>query len=127
MVKTLVKLYSASIATADNIASAIVPQTGLLASVSWSWAGITSGTVGGRTLFQLSLQSTGQFAVNDARNIIDEFSATSDCTTTTVNCGTNKQTNIAGVKVNAGDKIYLHQAVGAAFGTSTINCAIQVV
>lgn len=127
MVKTLLKLYAANVATADNIASAIIPQTGVITSCSWSFVGATSGTAGARATYQLSIQSTSQFQSNDARNIIDEFAATSDCVTTTISCGTNKNTPIAGVKVNAGDKIYLHVLVGVAFGAAQCNLAIQIV
>jgi hypothetical protein len=124
MVKLCIKLYAAGIITADNVASAIMPVSAAVIGVNWAWRGVTNGAVGGAQLFQLSSQSTGQFALNDARNILDEFLASADVAVTVDNCGANKFTMLPGIKVAAGDKLYLHSLVLQAFTTSQLNLNI---
>ena len=127
MVKSAIKLYSGGIATADNVASAIVPVSAKIVSVSWSFYGTTTGTLGMAGLYQLSVQSTGQFLTNDCRNIIDEFAAFSDCLTSGAACGTNKYSSIAGWSIKAGDKVYLHfYASGQAPGSARVNCLVNL-
>jgi len=126
MQKSLIKLYAAGATTSDSVASAIVPIACAAVLISWSFTGITTGTVGASIMFQLAAQSTGQFATNDARNIVDECSFTSDCVTTGVACGTNKVSQISGFRFAAGDKIYLHRFVlVAGFNPCNANVVIQ--
>ena len=123
MVKTFLKLYATGVTTADAVASLIVPYSGRIVCINWSWFATTTGAVGGGQTFQLSAQSTGQFATSDVRNVLDELCATSDCVTTGIACGGNKYSMLAGYAVKAGDKIYLHRTIVSqvAFGGCLIN------
>lgn len=125
MVKFSLKLYASNAASADAIASVIIPQSSQLVGVAWDLATTVSGAAGGGATWQLSTQSTGQFALNDARGIVDEFSYSSDCITSATNCGGNAQRLIQGWKFNSGEKLYLHLSVKQAFGTTQLNCLVH--
>lgn len=111
MLKVNLKLYASGTATADNVASSIVPYTGRIVLISWALDGIATGVVGFSQMFQVSMQSTGQFATNDARNIIDECVIGGDGAITAANNNicVNKTTMVEGWSVKAGDRIYLHR------------------
>lgn len=125
-IKSQIKLYATGVTTADNVASAIVPINGYIVGISWTNVFSTSGTIGGAATAQLSLQSTGQFATNDCRNVLDECSLTSNAVATGVYDGNNKYTSLAGCKINAGDKIYLHRSSTQAFTSALINVVVTV-
>lgn len=125
MLKQLIKLFNSTTASGDSLATSIIPVRCALVGVSWSIRAITTGTAGVNCTYQLSLQSTGQFGVNDARNVIDECQMWSDCLTTAANCGANKNTLLGGVQFEAGDKIYLHGLSNVAAGTIAVNVALS--
>ena len=121
MVKLSVTLYATGTTTADAVASSIVPVSGVITAASWSWYGSTTGAGGGGYYCELSGQSTRQSTTSDARNIIDILAATSDCVTTTIACGGNKNSIVPAFRVNAGDKVYLHRLSYVAMGAFIVN------
>lgn len=122
------KLYASGVSSGDAVASLIVPVSGKIVAVSWSMSGNTNGTNGMSQTYQLSQVSIGQFATNDARNIIDEAVLGSDCVSTTVWCvPVNKYTSLPGIKVSAGDKLYMHRLVSQAGTLALVNCVVTVV
>lgn len=120
MVKNCIKLYSAAVAGANNIATIIVPVTGQLALITWAHIASNAGAVGGGCTYQLSTMSTAQIGANDARGIIDEFTVGLNAAVGLF-YATNKVTPVAGLKVVAGDNIYLHLATTTALATGVVN------
>ena len=121
MSKPCIKLYATGTATADSVASIIVPQSGKVVALDWSGTHITAAASGGATIFQLSQQSTSQFALNDARGIVGEFVCGSPSAAVVAGAD-NKYTSISGgIEVKAGDKLYLHRQAITAFGTLAVN------
>jgi hypothetical protein len=120
MVKFAIKMYSGAVATADQVASIIIPQTCQLVGVSWTHSGTVAGAVGSSQWYQLATQSTAQVLLNDSRNIIDEFSAVG-MVAAGFNVGSNSPTVIPGIKFAAGDKIYMHTFVWQAFTVSRLS------
>lgn len=120
MVKFAIKMYAGAVATADQIASIIIPQSAQLVGVSWNHTGTVAGAIGSAQWYQLATQSTAQPGLNDSRNIIDEFVAVG-MVGAGFNVGINKDTPVFGIKFAAGDKIYLHTVVWQAFTVSRLN------
>lgn len=125
MVKLCIKLYSSSTASADNIASAICPVSGQIVLCQWALVAAVAGAVGSNIVYQLSTQSTRQAALNDCRNIIDEC-AIGSAAGAGFAAAENRVTPIAGIKIAAGDKLYLHLTTLIAFTTSQVNLNIQI-
>lgn len=126
MVKNCIKLFTSAVVTTNNVASIIIPISGSLVLIEWAAVGVITGAVGGFQHYQLSSTSVGQFAANDARDIIDEFMVGGNVAAglPTVH---NKVTNVPAIKVSAGDKIYLHLSVGVAFASANVNVNMQFV
>lgn len=117
-----IKLYATGTTTADNVASVICPTTGRLVAVNGVVRVIGSATPD--VLFQVSAQSTGQFATNDCRNVIAEFGVGSDATYYNSN---TVSAVLPGYPVKAGDKLYLHRSVTGTVTGSTANLTCWII
>jgi len=110
------KLYASGTTSADNVANLNVPMDGKISLLNGSLR--LAGSSAPIVTVQVSLQSTGQFAVNDCRNIVAEVELTSD--TTTAN-NVNFSIPIPSWPVKAGDKIYVHRLVSGTVTSSILN------
>lgn len=117
-----VKLYASGTSVADNVANFIAPISGRLVLVSGTVRVTGSSTP--CVIWQLSLQSTSQFATNDVRNVLAEIEQSSD--------GTNYGTSVValpipGLPITAGEKVYLHRSATGTVGNSTANLNVWIV
>ena len=110
------KIYASGTTSADNVANINVPVSGKIALLNGSLR--LAGSSAPICLIQVSLQSTGQFATNDVRNVIAEVELTAD--TTTAN-NVNFSIPIPNWDVKAGDKIYVHRLVAGTVTASVLN------
>jgi len=124
MVKISIKLYASGTGTADAVASFIVPLSGAIIQVNWALYATISGGGGTITFFQLSAQSTAQFALSDVRGIIDECAIVGSAATG-LPAWENKVSILPGVRFNAGDKVYLHRLSVLAPATLVANVNIN--
>lgn len=116
------KMYASGTTSADAIATLNVPVNGKLVLCNAVVRVAGSATPG--VLFQVSLQSTSQFASNDVRGILAEIGNTSD--TTNLN-DVNAVVPTPGIPVEAGQKIYLHRLVTGTVSTGIINLNLWIV
>jgi hypothetical protein len=118
-----IKVYATGTTSADSVASFVVPVSGKLVLVTGAV------NVAGSTLpvvtFQLSSQSTSQWATNDARNILAETTLASDSTSQIAS--SNIGIPLPGHPVKAGDKIYLHRLVTGTVSSSLANLNLWIV
>ena len=122
-VRALIGFYASGTATADSIATAIIPLSGRIVCVEWVARGTTAAG-GGSNEFQLSLQSTGQFTTNDVRNVLSNFIAASSVAS--LEQGFNTQTMFPGVQIAAGDRLYIHRLQLVAWTVMAINVNVCV-
>lgn len=110
-----IKAYATGTTSADSVCSFIVPVSGRLVLITGTinLAGTALPTVN----FQISVQSTSQWALNDARNILAEANLATDSTSQIANA--NVGIPLPGYSLKAGDKIYVHRLVSGTV-TSTI-------
>jgi len=116
------KMYASGTSSADAVATLNVPVNGKLVLVN-GCVRIAGSTTPG-CLFQLSQQSTSQFASNDVRGIIAEIGNTSD--TTNLN-DVNAVTPTPGIPVEAGQKLYLHRLITGTVTTCLANLNLWIV
>jgi hypothetical protein len=128
--KLAIKMYAAGVATADNVANVIIPMVSKIIGITYNINATKTTSVVSDVLFQLSVQSTSQFAVNDARNILLEvgLASISDISTNTaggagVNCG---QALFPGIPVGPMDRLYLHRLSVTNFTTCLCNLNIHL-
>lgn len=124
-----IKLYAAGVTTSDNVASFIVPQSGRIVALGWACYSAATA-IGQGITWQVSQQSTGQFATNDARGIIGELvGANQFASATSGNIEAwHKTEPVAGISVKAGDRIYLHrQATVGTAASAVANVTVQIV
>jgi len=126
MLKLCRKLYASGTASADNVATTIVPQKLKLVGITWCINSIAAGAVGSSTWFQLSTMSTSSWTNNDVSGIIAEFMAGSD-KAVNINTNVNLFQPIPGLDFNAGEVIRLHRYALVAAGTSISIVELQFV
>ena len=121
MVKHILSLYSAGTTTADAVASLVVPRSGRVTAISFGVYQLQGGGGGGEFSFELSAQSTSQFAVSEAQGRLGV------CKSGTYISGavsSNVILQTGGIPVEAGQRIYLHRLSNA--NISAGNIVVQI-
>jgi hypothetical protein len=122
MSKYISKVYATGTASADAILAFIVPKAGRLIGMQYSVRATVAAAATENVQFEVSLQSTSQFAVSDINNAILGYFGTGTPTATAGNI--NFATGVLGgfdVPVEAATKIYVHRSTTAAFSAATVN------
>lgn len=122
--KTL-KLYGSGVASANAVAQITVPRNCQITSIKWSASGLAAAAIDGRLAYELSTVSVGQFATNDAQNVISQ----TILATTVASSATHSEDVHVGLAIPlaANDRLYLHaQVTGSAFSNAQITCLVSV-
>lgn len=110
------KIYGTASSTTNNVANITIPTRGKVVGVQWAtkWDNATDNSEG---VFELSLASATEVAVNAAQQCITEIAFYSNFTTSGLAYGMVNLFCPVEVQVNQGQIIYLHAVIT---GTATL-------
>jgi len=125
-----IKMFASGVASADAVAQVTIPMAGKIIAISFVLLTTKTASSVSDVLYQLSTQSTAQFSINDARNIVAEIGTASvgDNGLGTFSPGlpVNGFIPIPNLVVKQTDRIFLHRLSVANFTTALLNLNVWI-
>lgn len=122
MSTTIIQLFAAGTATADDAAAVDIPEDGRISAIQWG-ANAELNASGESFIAELSFLSTNLFTQNDARGMISVIRSEAGLLTSGMGItAMNLQVLIEDLRVAGGERIHLHVNVssGVAFDVACL-------